>query len=212
MEPATRNETARPEPISFVVEVLHLLPVELVRQRYQATCIMGVKAPSPPFLKRIFHFQSVEAARRPTFGRKAFSNRILPVTTDEPQFHEKKSSISSPRSALSLPVSLPNLTVKVRRGRRAPIVQFSDVAIRVFEVTTYPPSPTSDGDEKEPAPKEPVIWTLDWKYSDYSTKLPINQFEAFHREGNGIRSRTRAQLPKDFERLYRLSRCSIPTI
>jgi hypothetical protein len=173
---------------------------------------MGVKAPSPPLLKRIFHFQNVEAARHPAFGRKAHSSRILPVTTDEPQFHEKKSSISSPRSALSLPVSLPNLTVKIRRGRRAPVVQFSDVTVRVYELTTYQPSPTSDGDEEATAPNEPVIWMLDWKYSDYSTKLPINQFEAFHREGNGIRSRTRAQLPKDFERLYRLSRCSIPAI
>jgi hypothetical protein len=173
---------------------------------------MGVKAPSPPLLKRIFHFQSVEDSRRPAFGRKAHSNRILPVTTDEPLTCEKKSSISSPRSAISLPVSLPNLAVKVRRGRRAPVVHFSDVAVRIYELTTYPPSQTSESEEEAMAPKEPVIWTLDWKYSDYSTRLPINQFETFHREGKGIRSRTRAQLPKDFERLYRLSRCSIPTI
>jgi hypothetical protein len=173
---------------------------------------MGVNAPSPPFLKRILHFQGVEGARRPAFGRKAHSNRILPVTTDEPLTREKKSSVSSPRSAVCLPVSLPNLATKVRRGRRAPVVQFSDVAVRVYEVTTYPTLETSDGDEEATAQREPVIRTLDWKYSDYSTKLPINQFEAFHREGHGIRSRTRAQLPKDFERLYRLSRCSIPTL
>lgn len=171
---------------------------------------MGVKVPSPPLFKRIFNLQHVDGARRPALGRKAHSNRILPVTTDEPLTHQKKSSTSSPRSAVSLPVSLPNL--KVRRGRRASVVRFSDVSVRVFEVTTYPPSPTPGAEEEVTAPKEPVIWTLDWKYSDYSTSLPINQFEALHREGSGIRSRTKAQLPRDFERLYRLSRCSIPSM
>jgi hypothetical protein len=177
---------------------------------------MGISV-SPPLFKRILQHR-YGAGQHPelTSGRRAFSNRILPVTSDQfesSKVANKKSNLSSPRSAVSLPTSLPSL---LPRRRRTAVVRFVDVSVRVYEVTTYYPDSamqsTLEGGEEEAAAATPgtnnsPVRTLDWDYCDYSTKLPINQYEAFHREGPGIRSRTKAQLPKDFERLYRISRC-----
>jgi hypothetical protein len=179
---------------------------------------MGVST-SPPLFKRIFqHRQGASHCPELPGGRRAYSHRILPVTSDEFEsstLANKKSSLSAPRSAVSLPTSLPCL---LPRRRRAAVVRFADVSVRVYEMTTYYPDAAAqsvpEGEETgTAAPATPgscdsPVWTMDWEYCDYSTKLPINQYEAFHREGCGIRSRTKAQLPRDFERLYRISRSS----
>jgi hypothetical protein len=177
---------------------------------------MGVTV-SPPLFKRIFqHHQGARDPYQPKLprGRRAHSSRILPVTSDDfnPSKLSKKSNLCSPRSAVSLPTSLPNLHLLPRR-RRTAVVRFSDVSVRVYQVTTHYCYEVSrndevDEDEASSALVEAPFWTLDWDYCDFATRLPINQFEAFHREGAGIRSRTKAQLPKDFERLYRISRSS----
>lgn len=120
------------------------------------------------------------------------TQRIAPLSTNSlhtPYLDERKPNLPSPRSLGSL---------LARSRRRSPHVQFADVSVRVYEVTNY--------DTETDHPKQ----TLDWSYSEFSTKLPINQFEEYHREGVGLRSRTKAQLPKDFERHYRSKRGAVP--
>lgn len=101
---------------------------------------------------------------------------------------------------------------QVRPARRESRVRFSEVSIREYEVlrlldSSEEPEDSEDNFSVSECDSDlmPISrgTTLDWQYRDTDRPLSINQYETHHRQGKGIRTRTRSKLPDDFEERYR---------